>query len=71
MTGSESLQRKLKALKGPLKALNNLHFSHISVRAKEADIALEAQTLLESDPENVAIRGSWEILEGKPFFLRS
>ncbi|KAK4422070.1 hypothetical protein Salat_2157900 [Sesamum alatum] len=35
-----SLCKKLKALKGPLKAFNNLHFSHISVRAKEADLAL-------------------------------
>ncbi|KAL0295605.1 UNVERIFIED_CONTAM: hypothetical protein Sangu_3193000 [Sesamum angustifolium] len=29
------LCRKLKALKSSLKAFNNLHYSHISVRAKE------------------------------------
>ncbi|KAL0449171.1 UNVERIFIED_CONTAM: hypothetical protein Slati_1473500 [Sesamum latifolium] len=65
-----SLCRKLKALKGPLKAFNNLHYSHISVRAKEADLALqEAQTLLESDPQNVAIRGSLGDLRRKAIFL--
>ncbi|KAL0415832.1 UNVERIFIED_CONTAM: hypothetical protein Slati_3415100 [Sesamum latifolium] len=65
-----SLCRKLKALKGPLKAFNNLHFSHISVRAKEADIALqEAHMLLESDPENVVIRGSLGDLRRKAIFL--
>ncbi|KAL0408137.1 UNVERIFIED_CONTAM: hypothetical protein Sradi_1748100 [Sesamum radiatum] len=38
--------------------------------AKEADLALqEAQSLLESDPENAAIRGSLGILGGKRFFL--
>ncbi|KAL0337537.1 UNVERIFIED_CONTAM: hypothetical protein Scaly_2028800 [Sesamum calycinum] len=48
---------KLKALKGHLKAFNNLHFSHISVRAKDADLALQdAQIQLESDPENATIR---------------
>ncbi|KAL0421047.1 UNVERIFIED_CONTAM: hypothetical protein Slati_3127600 [Sesamum latifolium] len=65
-----SLCRKLKALKGPLKAFNNLHFSHISVRTKEANIALqEAQSLLESDPENEAIRASLGELRRKAVFL--
>ncbi|KAL0339019.1 UNVERIFIED_CONTAM: hypothetical protein Sangu_1424000 [Sesamum angustifolium] len=45
------LCRKLKSLKSSLKAFNNLHYSHISVRAKEADLALQdAQTHLESNP---------------------
>ncbi|KAK4428296.1 hypothetical protein Salat_1129200 [Sesamum alatum] len=35
-----SLCRKLKALKRALKSFNSLHYSHISVRAKEADLAL-------------------------------
>ncbi|KAK4438694.1 hypothetical protein Salat_0203900 [Sesamum alatum] len=52
-TAQFNLCRKLKALKGLLKAFNNLHFSHISVRANEADLALQdAQVQLESDPEN-------------------
>ncbi|KAL0378724.1 UNVERIFIED_CONTAM: hypothetical protein Sradi_3177900 [Sesamum radiatum] len=65
-----SLCRKLKALKDPLKAFNNLQYSHISVRAKEADLALqEAQSLLESDPQNAAIRGSLGDLRRKAVFL--
>ncbi|KAL0322156.1 UNVERIFIED_CONTAM: hypothetical protein Scaly_2512000 [Sesamum calycinum] len=35
------LCRKLKALKSSLKAFNSLHYSHISIRAKEADLALQ------------------------------
>ncbi|KAL0410975.1 UNVERIFIED_CONTAM: hypothetical protein Slati_3687200 [Sesamum latifolium] len=54
-----SFCRKLKALKGPLKTFNKLHYNHISIRAKEADLVLQdAQILLESDPENAAIRSS-------------
>ncbi|KAL0404368.1 UNVERIFIED_CONTAM: hypothetical protein Sradi_2077600 [Sesamum radiatum] len=54
-----SFYRKLKALKVPLKTFNNLHYSHISVRAKEADLALQdAQMQLEFDPKNAAIQGS-------------
>ncbi|KAK4423208.1 hypothetical protein Salat_1903600 [Sesamum alatum] len=69
-TAQFSLCRKLKALKGPLKAFNNLHYSHISVRAKEADLALQdAQVQLESDPENVTIRGSLGDLRKKATFL--
>ncbi|KAL0407932.1 UNVERIFIED_CONTAM: Retrovirus-related Pol polyprotein from type-2 retrotransposable element R2DM [Sesamum radiatum] len=65
-----SLCRKLKALKGPLKTFNNLHYSHISARAKEADLALqEAQRQLESDPENAVIRGSLGDLRSKAVFL--
>ncbi|KAK4382375.1 hypothetical protein Sango_2877800 [Sesamum angolense] len=64
------LCRKLKALKGHLKAFNNLHFSHISVRAKEADLALQdAQIQLESDPENATIRDSVRELKKKAVFL--
>ncbi|KAL0402470.1 UNVERIFIED_CONTAM: hypothetical protein Slati_4276900 [Sesamum latifolium] len=55
--------RKLKALKGSLNAFNNLHFSHIYVRAKEANLALQdAQLQLESNPENTAIQDSLGIL---------
>ncbi|KAL0457782.1 UNVERIFIED_CONTAM: hypothetical protein Slati_0405400 [Sesamum latifolium] len=32
---------KLKALKDPLKAFSRLHYSHITIREKEADIALQ------------------------------
>ncbi|KAL0304783.1 UNVERIFIED_CONTAM: hypothetical protein Sangu_3066000 [Sesamum angustifolium] len=64
------LCRKLKALKGHLKAFNNLHFSHISVRAKDADLALQdAQIQLESDPENATIRDSVRELRKKAVFL--
>ncbi|KAL0283047.1 UNVERIFIED_CONTAM: hypothetical protein Sangu_2914300 [Sesamum angustifolium] len=69
-TAQYSLCRKLKALKGPLKAFNNLHFSHISVGAKEADLALQdAQLQLESNLENAAIRGSLGELRKKVVFL--
>ncbi|KAK4438304.1 hypothetical protein Salat_0164700 [Sesamum alatum] len=65
-----SLCRKLKALKGPLKAFNNLHFSHISVRAKEVDLALQdAQLELESNPGNSVIRDSLGELRKKTIFL--
>ncbi|KAK4397610.1 hypothetical protein Sango_1236500 [Sesamum angolense] len=62
---------KLKALMvGPLKAFNNLHFSHISVRAKEADLDLQdAQLQLESDHENAVIRDSLGELRKKVVFL--
>ncbi|KAL0339899.1 UNVERIFIED_CONTAM: hypothetical protein Sradi_4506700 [Sesamum radiatum] len=66
------LCRKLKAFKGHLKAFNNLHFSHISVRAKDADLALQdAQIQLESDPENTTIRDSVGSLGRRPFPCRS
>ncbi|KAL0431401.1 UNVERIFIED_CONTAM: hypothetical protein Sradi_0766100, partial [Sesamum radiatum] len=65
-----SLCRKLKAHKGPLKAFNNLHFGHISIRAKEVDLALQdAQFQLESDHENAAIRDSLGELRKKAIFL--
>ncbi|KAL0307175.1 UNVERIFIED_CONTAM: hypothetical protein Sradi_6134800 [Sesamum radiatum] len=64
------LCRKLKALKGHLKAFNNLHFSHILVRAKDADLALQdAQLQLEFDPENAAIQDSVGELRKKTVFL--
>ncbi|KAL0350113.1 UNVERIFIED_CONTAM: hypothetical protein Sradi_4160500 [Sesamum radiatum] len=64
------LCRKLKALKNHLKAFNNLHFSHISVRAKDADLALQnAQIQLEFNPENATIRDSMGELRKKAFFL--
>ncbi|KAL3646608.1 hypothetical protein CASFOL_009575 [Castilleja foliolosa] len=48
---------KLKALKGPLKELNNLHFSHIFSRAKIATAELENDTiLLQADPNNAALK---------------
>ncbi|KAK4415522.1 hypothetical protein Salat_2659600 [Sesamum alatum] len=53
-----NLCRKLKALKGPLKTFNNFHYSDISVKAKEADLALQdAQMQLKPDPEDAVIRG--------------
>ncbi|KAL0347780.1 UNVERIFIED_CONTAM: hypothetical protein Scaly_1794000 [Sesamum calycinum] len=67
-TAQFCLCRKLKALKGHLKAFNNLHFSHISVRAKNADLALQ-DAQLESDPENSTIRDSMRELRKKAVFL--
>ncbi|KAL2233466.1 UNVERIFIED_CONTAM: hypothetical protein Sindi_1526600 [Sesamum indicum] len=65
-----SLCRKLKALKGTLKAFNNQHYSHISIRAKEADLALQdAQRQLESNLRDVALRDSLRDLRKKAFFL--
>ncbi|KAL0342700.1 UNVERIFIED_CONTAM: hypothetical protein Scaly_1932600 [Sesamum calycinum] len=69
-TAQFSLCRKLKALKGHLKAFNNLHFSHISIRAKDAGLALQdAQLQLESNPENAAIRDSVGELRKKVVLL--
>ncbi|KAK4402846.1 hypothetical protein Sango_1025300 [Sesamum angolense] len=64
------LCRKLKALKSSLKTFNNLHYSHISARAKEADLALQdAQTHLESNPGDVTVRDSLGDLRKKATFL--
>ncbi|KAL0442038.1 UNVERIFIED_CONTAM: hypothetical protein Sradi_0142700 [Sesamum radiatum] len=64
------LRRKLKALKSSLKAFNNLHYGHISARAKEADLALQnAQTHFESNPRDVAVRDSLGDLRKKATFL--
>ena len=45
------LYRKLKAVKGPLKALNRKHFSHISARAEAAkEDLIQAQQQLHDNP---------------------
>ena len=47
------LCNKLKHLKGRLKSLNNLHFSHISERVARAGKELdETQLLLQNDRDN-------------------
>ncbi|KAL0334172.1 UNVERIFIED_CONTAM: hypothetical protein Sangu_1573400 [Sesamum angustifolium] len=62
--------REIEGLKGHLKAFNNLHFSHISVRAKDANLALQdAQIQLEADPDNATIRDSVGELRKKAVFL--
>ncbi|KAL0453513.1 UNVERIFIED_CONTAM: hypothetical protein Slati_1329400 [Sesamum latifolium] len=64
------LCKKLKALKNSLKAFNRLHYSHISVRAKEADLALQnAQLHLESNPGDTTIRDSWGAFRKKAVFF--
>ncbi|KAL0458715.1 UNVERIFIED_CONTAM: Retrovirus-related Pol polyprotein from type-1 retrotransposable element R2 [Sesamum latifolium] len=69
-TAQFKLCKKLKALKNSLKAFNRLHYSHISVRAKEADLALQnAQLHLESNPEEAAVRDSLGALWKKAVFL--
>jgi len=51
------LCKKLSLLKGDLKKLNALHFSHISARAERASKALEdAQFQLSRDPSNLILR---------------
>ncbi|XP_011085671.1 uncharacterized protein LOC105167597 [Sesamum indicum] len=65
-----SLCRRLKALKGALKAFNQQHYSHISTRAKEAEQALQdAQSQLESNLGDVALRDSLGDLRRKAVFL--
>ncbi|XP_011100436.1 uncharacterized protein LOC105178624 [Sesamum indicum] len=65
-----SLCRRLKALKGTLKAFNMQHYSHISARAKEAELALQkAQNQLESNPGDVALRDALGDLRKKGVFL--
>ncbi|KAL2246037.1 UNVERIFIED_CONTAM: hypothetical protein Sindi_2871900 [Sesamum indicum] len=69
-TSQFSLCRILKALKGALKAFNTPYYSHISTRAKEAELALQdAQNQLESNPKDVALRDSLGDLRKKAFFL--
>ncbi|KAL0446227.1 UNVERIFIED_CONTAM: hypothetical protein Slati_1750600 [Sesamum latifolium] len=64
------LCRKLKALKSPLKAFNRLHYSHISVRAKEADLALQnAQLHLDLIRETLLFGPHWGISGRRPSFL--
>ncbi|KAL0295332.1 UNVERIFIED_CONTAM: hypothetical protein Scaly_3106100 [Sesamum calycinum] len=64
------VQPHLSHNSGSLKVFNNLHYSHISARAKEADLALQdAQTHLESNLEDVAIRDSLGDLRKKATFL--
>ncbi|KAL2248413.1 UNVERIFIED_CONTAM: hypothetical protein Sindi_2693600 [Sesamum indicum] len=65
-----SLCRRLKALKGALKAFNIQHYNHISARAKEAELTLQvAQNQLESNPGDVALRDSLGDLRKKAVFL--
>ncbi|KAK4397774.1 hypothetical protein Sango_1252900 [Sesamum angolense] len=68
--GRHSTILSLQEIEGHLKAFNNLHFSHISVRAKDADLAFQdAQIQLESDLENATIRDSVRELRKKAVFL--
>ncbi|KAL2253455.1 UNVERIFIED_CONTAM: Retrovirus-related Pol polyprotein from type-2 retrotransposable element R2DM [Sesamum indicum] len=65
-----SLCRRLKTLKSTLKAFNKQHYSHISARATEAELALqEAQNRLESNPGDVALGDSLGDLRKKAVFL--
>jgi hypothetical protein len=50
------LCKRLKHLKGPLRELNNLHYSHISERVARAEAALDAhQTLFSNDRGNTQL----------------
>ncbi|GFZ16082.1 hypothetical protein Acr_25g0004910 [Actinidia rufa] len=60
------LCKKLKALKGPLRTLNKLHYSHISDRAQAAeDDLLEAQQLLHDNPGDDSLQNKVIDLRGK------
>ncbi|KAL2248481.1 UNVERIFIED_CONTAM: Retrovirus-related Pol polyprotein from type-2 retrotransposable element R2DM [Sesamum indicum] len=64
------LCKRLKALQAELKTFNMQHYSHISTRAKEADLALQdAQNQLENNPGNVRLRESLGDLRRKAVFL--
>ncbi|XP_020553720.1 uncharacterized protein LOC110012928 [Sesamum indicum] len=55
---------------GAPKAFNTQHYSHISTRAKEADLAMQdAQNQLESNPRDVMFRESLGGLRRKAVFL--
>ncbi|KAL2237586.1 UNVERIFIED_CONTAM: hypothetical protein Sindi_0950300 [Sesamum indicum] len=68
-----SLCKRLKALKGALKAFNTQHYNHISTSGKETDLALQdvqdAQNQLESNLRNVTLRESLGDLRRKAVFL--
>ncbi|KAL2224581.1 UNVERIFIED_CONTAM: Retrovirus-related Pol polyprotein from type-2 retrotransposable element R2DM [Sesamum indicum] len=64
------LCKRLKELKAELRAFNMQHYSHISTRAKEANLALQdAQNQLENNPGNVRLRESLGDLRRKTVFL--
>ncbi|GFZ11161.1 hypothetical protein Acr_22g0005590 [Actinidia rufa] len=56
-TAMFKLCRKLKVLKGPLKALNKMHFSHISARAAAAEEdLLQVQQQLHDNPTDSSLQ---------------
>ncbi|GFZ13128.1 hypothetical protein Acr_23g0015130 [Actinidia rufa] len=60
------LCKKLKALKGPLRTLKKLHYSHISARAQAAeDDLLEAQQLLHDNRGDDSLQSKVVDLRGK------
>ena len=65
------LCRKLKLLKGPLKELNRLHFSHISQRVSRMESKLEQlQVSFELDRDNQLLLEHDKLLRSKLSFLK-
>nr|TKR97771.1 hypothetical protein D5086_0000209710 [Populus alba] len=65
------LCRKLKLLKGPLKELNRLHFSHISERVSRIESNLEhLQVSFQLDRDNQLLLDQDKLLRSKLSFLK-
>nr|TKR97767.1 hypothetical protein D5086_0000209670 [Populus alba] len=65
------LYRKLKLLKGPLKELNRLHFSHISKRVYQIESKLEQlQVSFQLDRANQLLLDQDKLLRSKLSFLK-
>ncbi|GFZ09693.1 hypothetical protein Acr_21g0002920 [Actinidia rufa] len=64
------LCKKLKTLKDPLKSLNKLHFSHISIRSAAAEEELQqAQQQLHNNPNDSELQAAIPILRAKALKL--
>lgn len=69
-TSQFTLCQKLKFLKGELKSLDNLHFSHITSRVRAVTTELEQnQLLLDQDPSDSVLRENVKALRAKASFL--
>jgi hypothetical protein len=67
-----TLCRKLKSLKGPLKELNKLHFSHISERVSRLETELDLyQIVLHHDRDNSLLLEQDKLLRLKLLRLKS
>ncbi|KAL9347262.1 hypothetical protein Peur_058628 [Populus x canadensis] len=64
--------KRLKHLKGPLRELNNLHYSHISERVPRAEATLDAhQTLFSNDRGNTQLHEADMHLRQNPLHLKA
>ncbi|XP_011016272.1 PREDICTED: uncharacterized protein LOC105119785, partial [Populus euphratica] len=64
--------KRLKALKGPLRELNRLHYSHISARVARAEAALDHhQTIFSNDRDNPQLLAEDKLLQQQFLHLKA